>query len=327
VILVILALWWVPKIQVASLRNAKNVTAKDVFKAENDARATWAQILGGFAVLVGLWFAWKNITATKEGQVTERFYKAIEQLGATDEKGNPKLALRLGGIYALERIARDSEKDHWPIMEVLTAYVRENAKLKEHPLASCSKGATNRLSEEYSDERGEQLSFREIETLIANPLATDIAAIVTVIRRREWSYEKRDQKLDLHGANLHGANLHEVHLEGANLFLAHLELAYLEHAHLRGANLNDAHLKGANLIHADLKGATLVLTHLEGAFLEDAHLEGAALAKPYLESTGLHSAHLKGATGLTQRQVDSANGNARTELPPGIVMPESWKNT
>ena len=37
------------------------------------------------------------------------------------------MAIRLGGIYALERIAKDSEKDHGPIMEVLTAYVRENA--------------------------------------------------------------------------------------------------------------------------------------------------------------------------------------------------------
>jgi hypothetical protein len=33
--------------------------------------------------------------------------------------------VRLGGIYALERIARDSESDHWAVMEVLTAFVRE----------------------------------------------------------------------------------------------------------------------------------------------------------------------------------------------------------
>ena len=31
--------------------------------------------------------------------------------------GDEKLEVRLGGIYALERIARDSEKDHGPIME------------------------------------------------------------------------------------------------------------------------------------------------------------------------------------------------------------------
>jgi hypothetical protein len=33
----------------------------------------------------------------------------------------------LGGIYALERIARDSKDNYGPIVEVLTAYVREHA--------------------------------------------------------------------------------------------------------------------------------------------------------------------------------------------------------
>jgi hypothetical protein len=111
----------VPKIQV-SLLPAKSVDAKEVFKAENDARTTLAQIIGGFAVLMGLYVAWqnlrqninttaqnleltnKNLELTKEGQVTDRFTKAIEQLGATDDKGKPKLELRLGGIYALERM-------------------------------------------------------------------------------------------------------------------------------------------------------------------------------------------------------------------------------
>ena len=36
-------------------------------------------------------------------------------------EGDDNMAIRLGGIYALERIAKDSEKDHGPIMEVLTA--------------------------------------------------------------------------------------------------------------------------------------------------------------------------------------------------------------
>ncbi len=66
--------------------------AEDIFEAENDARATLAQIIGGFAVLIGLYFAWKNITAAKEGQATERFTKAIEQLGATDDDGNTVIA-------------------------------------------------------------------------------------------------------------------------------------------------------------------------------------------------------------------------------------------
>jgi len=53
--------------------------------------------------------------------VTDRFIKAIEQLGSKE------LDARIGGIYALERVARDSEKDHRTVMEVLTAFIREHS--------------------------------------------------------------------------------------------------------------------------------------------------------------------------------------------------------
>jgi len=66
-----------------------------------------------------------QVKAMVDGQVTERFTRAIELLGSS-ENGEPNLEMRLGGIFALERIARDSPEDHWTIMEVLTAYVREN---------------------------------------------------------------------------------------------------------------------------------------------------------------------------------------------------------
>src|SRR5262249_36252069 len=145
-----------------------------------------------------------------------RFTKAIAQLGDT------KLAVRLGGIYALERIAKDSEKDHWPIMEVLTSYVRENSPLKE----------------------GKQL-LRKIPSEPKGPKpAADIQAILTVISRRtqtqerelatayDWGPHRLDLgKTDLSGAILVGAHLKEVvimetNLTGADLMKAHLERAY-----------------------------------------------------------------------------------------------------
>jgi hypothetical protein len=90
---------------------------------------TLAQILGGAALLSGLYFTWRTLQVNREGQITERFTRAIDQLGATDDDGNPRLEIRLGGIYALERIARDSPgRDYSTVMEILTAYVRENAR-------------------------------------------------------------------------------------------------------------------------------------------------------------------------------------------------------
>jgi hypothetical protein len=43
---------------------------------------------------------------SREGQATDRYTKAIEQLGSD------KIDVRIGGIYALERVARDSPRDH-----------------------------------------------------------------------------------------------------------------------------------------------------------------------------------------------------------------------
>src|SRR5215217_7240664 len=114
-------------------------------------------LVAGIAGVVGLFFTWRNLRLTREntdrqlqvaregqertqettretlriteqGQITERFTRAIDQLGESDAKtGEPKLEIRLGGIYALERIANDSpERDYSPVMAVLTAYVREN---------------------------------------------------------------------------------------------------------------------------------------------------------------------------------------------------------
>jgi hypothetical protein len=60
----------------------------------------------------------KQRKLTERGQVTDRYTKAIDQL---DSKA---LAVRLGGLYALERIAHDSPDDRPMIAEVLSAYAR-----------------------------------------------------------------------------------------------------------------------------------------------------------------------------------------------------------
>ncbi len=101
-----------------------------------------AQIAAGAALLFGLYFTWRRVEISQrtlevqqDQQVTERFTRAIEQLGATYEDGKPKLEIRLGGIYALERIARDSPvSDYSTVIEVLTAYIRQNATVSSSTL-------------------------------------------------------------------------------------------------------------------------------------------------------------------------------------------------
>jgi peptidoglycan/LPS O-acetylase OafA/YrhL len=44
-----------------------------------------AQILGGTALLSCLYFTWSTLQVNREGRITERFTRAIDQLGATDD--------------------------------------------------------------------------------------------------------------------------------------------------------------------------------------------------------------------------------------------------
>lgn len=69
----------------------------------------------------------RTVEITEQGQVTDRYTKAIEQLGSD------KLDVRIGAIYALERVARDSPRDHPTLMEVLAAFVREHSREQWRP--------------------------------------------------------------------------------------------------------------------------------------------------------------------------------------------------
>jgi hypothetical protein len=108
------------------------------------------QAAGGAAILTGLLFTARNLKATqdkldidkqgqdidKQGQLTNRFIQATGQLGAERKDGQPNVEVRLGGIYALNRIASDWPDDYWPIANVMTAYVRHNARWNPSPKRS-----------------------------------------------------------------------------------------------------------------------------------------------------------------------------------------------
>ena len=106
-------------------------------------------------------------------------------------------------------------------------------------------------------------------------------------------------------ANLSGAVLNETYLPGAVLFKANLSGVSLILADLSGAVLEGVDLSGARLYEADLSGA-----HLEGADLSGAILDGVDLRK---------------ANGLTQAQLDTAHGDANTQLPDGLRRPPAGR--
>ncbi len=108
-------------------------------------------LVGAPLALIRVFTTERQTKAAEEGLITDRITKAVDGLGsektviapaldpegnpgrdkngnmATNERTVPNLEVRIGAIYALERISQDSPRDHVQIMEILCAYVRENA--------------------------------------------------------------------------------------------------------------------------------------------------------------------------------------------------------
>jgi uncharacterized protein YjbI with pentapeptide repeats len=290
--LLALVIYALPVLLVRS--DGDSLTPAERLKAENDIRTTLVQALAGAILLAGLYFTartlhvnTRTLEVNREGQITERFTRAIDQLG---QPGDDRLAVRLGGIYALERIARDSREDHGPVMEVLTAFVREAARW--HP----GETATARDDPEPgSDPDG--------APAMARP---DVQAVVTVLGRRNRDHEENGRSLDLSHVDLRGASLRAAHFEGAWLREAHLEDADLGGAYLTGASLRNVHLERAILLGAHLEGTDLGDASLEGASLRGANLQEAALGGATLDGADLADAHL-GRAFLGRARLKGAN--------------------
>ena len=244
----------------------------DVIKSRSDVLRNFGLLIGGvIALLFAVWRARvaERQASASQGQV-EAAQEQVEaaqrqaktaQLGLLNGRfqscvemlGSELLTVRLGGIYALARLAGEhAEEYHVQCMELLCAFVR-------HP----------------TPDDTIQISMAEQWGLANPPVREDVEAAVSVIGERnpdclglEGKYKLR---VNLRSAHLVQANLVEHLLVGANL-----EYASMQNADLSGANLMGADLQGANLNNANLSGAVLgrgrrLVGHPPQATTEESH--------------------------------------------------------
>ena len=144
----------------------------------------------------------------------------------------PNLEVRIGAIYALERIAQDSSRDHIQIMEILCAYIRENA-----PVAT----------------------LEPTEIPFDRPVPRiDIQTAVTVIGRRsliqieqEW---KQEFRLDLRKTDLSGVSFINGNFSAALFIGSRIEAAFFRKTKLVGTHFDSALLNHSDFFNAELKG-------------------------------------------------------------------------
>jgi hypothetical protein len=260
----------------------------------------WARRLELASVLIAalvsvaaLWYTnnqvRQEVGVAKEGQVTDRYTAAVGNLG------HDKADVRLGSIYALQRIMEDSPRDHPTIVNVLAAYVRTHA-------ANPQKDDSSRLP-------------------------ADVEAALNVLAYRETRHDSDDFTLDLSEIVLAGAKLGDRVPHSGGVEIAHAELANamlsgtdLRQADLSLADLSRARMAGANLRHANLSIANLQNADLSRADLRDSWMIGAVYV-----GANLDGADLRGARGVEVKHLLSAYITADTRLPVGIAKDPAIK--
>ena len=285
-----------------------------------------AVVAGGLIALVlSIWRGWiadrqadtarRQSSIAQQGLWNERYQKGAEMLGSN------VLSVRLGGIYALDRLAREHPAEyHIPVIQLFCAFVRNPAGKK-----------TER----------ELLEQRQKPT--SPDLGTDIQEVVTAIGRRSEDGIREEKasddfNLDLSGADLRSLRLGDGNFRGADLSGVYLNNSYLSNVDFRGARCVRAHFFMAQILFCDLTDVDLSWADLSGANLFTSVLSGAELTRATI-GTGLEMSATAPANyvpcfaQLTQEQLDAAK--AQPDWPPLIAagtkdrdtgMPLVWRH-
>ncbi len=204
-----------------------------------ESRSTTARNVGIlFFGLIAIWFGiWRGVVADRQakasqhqaetarsGLLNERYQKGAEMLGS------PVLAVRLGGIYALQHLAEDEpEQYHVQIMRLFCAFV-------------------------LNPRKDEDLELRHARQPLTSRIREDVQAAMRAISNRsdgDIELEKKEAfRLDLVNVDLDDADLSRGNLTDANLAFANLT-----GVNLSNAILTNAHLPFANLTGTDFSGA------------------------------------------------------------------------
>ncbi|MDP9412487.1 MAG: pentapeptide repeat-containing protein [Actinomycetota bacterium] len=287
--LVVLAVWLVPPLL---YKEANGADANSVLAAIVATRTALIAALAGLAAFASLLLTARTVQISQrtleansrsqeaalrlqqESILTERYTKAVDQLGGE------ALEIRLGGIYALERISRTDPAQQATVCSVLSALIRQ---------------------------RGEAPSGSEPEALNRHRPSLDAQAAATVVSR--LPRQPKAENIDWTGAHLERATLPQADLSGAYLGWTHMSRVYFagarlqetnfDHAQLQGAVFRSADLRSAVLTRADLRGAHFDKADLRGANLRGAKLQNALLNGAQLDEADLRGADLSGAQGVT----------------------------
>ena len=300
-------------------------------------------LLGVSGIPLFIWrtnIAQSQASTARDRAYTELFTKAIEQLGAekpakkvimgedqtptTVDDYVPNIEVRIGAIYALERIMKDSEKDAPAIVDTLAAYVRENC---GEPKLECK-------IPQHNEYKTTSEWIRSIKLYVGNPWRPIEGSLVS--RARELSKQSqvnradiktaleiignrpkwlKDPKLfryrvtkspDLRNVNFQGWDLSHFDLSHCDLRGANMQGTILQNTKFQSANMAFAKLQGSNCESAKMHKVNFQLACLQGAILSSAILNGALLDSSELQCADLSFTDFEEEATLINLQMQGA---------------------
>lgn len=328
----IASIWLGPDFLVSRTNGADTLTGVERQTAVASARQSVLLAAGGGLALITLIvtvsrdaIARGRAQQERNEKVSTQFTEAITQLA-----DGSHLPIRLGGIYALERIATDSATHRLGALAVLTQYIREHGRAPEN------------ADEDRSVRPDVKTAAEVVARLTATApspqaLSLDEANLFGVDLRRanlsSWSlasFEALEANLseallvDVRTGNirLSGANLTKANLSRGDFFSGSFNNATLFRVNAEEAEFKYGQMHGAVLSFAKLKGADFTRATLTEANFHQADLTSAVLAGADLSGAQLRTAH-----GLTRHQaVQARKWTADTTWPPHLDMPDTSDN-
>lgn len=262
----------------------------------------------------------KQIKISEQGQITERFTRAIEQLGSD------KLFLRVGAIAALERIGHDSQDDVLTVLNLLSGFVRENRSAAETDYVEASTAPVpldilesvftlSRLARQYD-------SF-----LRKKQLRIDISGT-------QLSYIKPPENtcfthFDFANSSLVGGQFFNIECNGTRFQGADFTSADFSGGKFLDANFSSANLANARFTTADLSRVRFIEANLAKACFSHCKLDCVSFREADMAEVNLFFSHCNDtsfiqAQGITTEMLSDIRFRERTppvNLPDGIKLP------
>ena len=212
--------------------------------------------------------AQRQVDTAQQGLLNERYQKGADMLGSG------VLAVRLGGIYALQRLAEEHpEQYHVQVMRLLCAFVRHPAEVEEQPTVGSSEV---KLGSVYGATTAQDFAASgalEIEVVVREDIQAAMDSIASCHTRNPHIETLHNYWIDLHDADLRGVDLSNKDLSRAPEYdeAAPFDYAMIGtmHTNLRGGKLHYANLARTNLTRTDLSHAS----GLTQSILDDAYAD------------------------------------------------------